>query len=24
MVFLGISIIGAVILGGKKGGLFRM
>lgn len=24
MVFLGISIIGAVVLGGKKGGLFRM
>ena len=24
MVFLGISIIGAVIIGGKKGGLFRM
>ena len=24
MVFLSISIIGAVVLGGKKGGLFRM
>ena len=24
MVFLGISIIGAVVLGGKKGGLFRL
>ena len=24
MLFLGISIIGAVVLGGKKGGLFRM
>lgn len=24
MVFLGISIVGAVLLGGKKGGLFRM
>lgn len=24
MIFLGISIIGAVILGGKRGGLFRM